>query len=193
MGSLYRPRGSRFWWMRYSVRGQLIRRSTKTTDRRQAERLLALRQAGVAPQPGDPDISHILGGIPHAPYAFFSGHVLKQLRGPLVYVFISTGRVKYVGASAGGLGRALSPSHHVLGSVNVHDGDALLYLPCATREEADRLEHDLIDLLRPEWNDGGAPEQLTQAEHLILQREALRSLDQRRQAATTVQPNGPHL
>jgi hypothetical protein len=40
MGSLYHQKGSRVYWMTYSVNGRRFRESTRTTDRAKAEDLL---------------------------------------------------------------------------------------------------------------------------------------------------------
>ena len=47
-GSLYKPRNSRFWWMKYYRNGKPFRESTGTADRRKAEKILSLRVGQVA-------------------------------------------------------------------------------------------------------------------------------------------------
>ena len=90
-----------------------------------------------------------------AEYLTISSEELRRLRGPLVYVFISQGGIKYVGMSKVGLGRALASSHHILKNVTITASDSLAYFPMATVGDAEMLEARLIKLLHPEWNNGG--------------------------------------
>jgi hypothetical protein len=162
MGSVYKRRmksgrPGRFYWIKYYRDGRPVCESSKSDDESVARRLLKAREGEVAASQSAA-LARAVARIPGAfPSRLFFGSALRELRGPLVYLFFSQGAVKYVGQSAGGLGRALVRSHHVLRHIPGGDGDALLYIPVATPEEAERLEQDCIAALRPEWNDGGAP------------------------------------
>ena len=46
-GSLYQQKGSAAWWIKYHRNGRSFRESTRTTDKRQANRLLAKRLAEI--------------------------------------------------------------------------------------------------------------------------------------------------
>ncbi len=160
MGHLYKVRGSSRWHFKYRVNGREIRQTSGTTDKREAQRLLALREgAAAAGKPLDlvATIGTVGAVVPHARYAFFAAGMLRDLKGPLVYVFLASGVVRYVGMSAGGLGRALAPWHHVLSKAVVGEADALMYFPVESAAVAETLEAQLIELLHPAWNNGHAP------------------------------------
>lgn len=79
---------------------------------------------------------------------------LNSLTGPLVYSYVRDGCVLYVGMSASGGARFLSPGHHQLGGVvGRMPGDSVYVWPCQFAEEAADLERRLIMELRPERND----------------------------------------
>jgi hypothetical protein len=55
-GSVFQRPDSDVWWIKYSRNGKPYRESTKTTDKRKADRLLKIRRAsalgGSTPPPG---------------------------------------------------------------------------------------------------------------------------------------------
>jgi hypothetical protein len=93
---------------------------------------------------------------PLARYSVLAGTALQEAQSPIVYMFIAGGQVKYIGASAKGLGRPFGP-HHRLRGIACNDGDALLYFPAPSWSEAQQIERTLIAAIRPEWNTRGVP------------------------------------
>ena len=87
------------------------------------------------------------------PHVDFRGADVRTLQRPLVYAWIRDKRVLYVGRSHVGLARPLSLSHEVMRSIT--DDDRLRVWPCDDSAAADRLEAQLIGLLKPEFNRMG--------------------------------------
>jgi hypothetical protein len=141
-GSVY-LRG-RIWWVRYKVSGREIRHSAATADETEARAYLARCVERV--KAGD-----LVGGIVSAlDGAAISGKLLISLRQPIVYAWIRSGAVLYVGCGEQGFIRPLDPRHHRLRDVRAED--EIKIWPCASRDQAYALEAKLIEDLRPQLN-----------------------------------------
>lgn len=158
MGTLYRYRGAKkgIWHMRYRVNGRVFRHTTGTANLTEARAILAQHEHAAALNKPVAALGLLTTAIPQVRYAILSGQALRDMKGPLAYVYVIEGRVKYVGMSRNGLERPLHTSHHLLGRIRATAGHSLMYFPVETVEEASRLEAELIELLHPEWNDGKA-------------------------------------
>ena len=82
----------------------------------------------------------------------FSGSLIRQLMGPIVYVVFRSDQAMYVGMSRQGVGR-FSPQHKAL--VRIEEGDSLQCFSMPDALSARRLESLLISRLRPAWNIHG--------------------------------------
>ena len=81
----------------------------------------------------------------------FSNEALNTLRSPGVYMYVLEDRAIYIGASEKMLGRALARNHHKLPELLT--AASLILFPCATYEEAKRLEKEAISQLKPMYNE----------------------------------------
>jgi hypothetical protein len=134
----------KIWWMHYSEYGKVIRRSTRTTNKEIAKKMLdAVR--GWHPAQALPEIM--------ARTTILAATLLKT---PLVYIWWREHACLYVGASTRGLSRVCHPSHHALKNVERTDQIELVYL--ATAEAAFALEKKLIASLRPKYNVTNKPD-----------------------------------
>jgi excinuclease UvrABC nuclease subunit len=80
----------------------------------------------------------------------FSSQQIRLMRGPGVYVYKSANGVPlYVGASAYGLGRAFGPSHPMR---EYQEDVNMSFIPCATKDDAFKLEVSLIREHIPRYN-----------------------------------------
>ena len=75
---------------------------------------------------------------------------IAQFKQPMVYVWWLGSHALYVGSSANGIARPFSNDHHVPAAYMEADRCELHI--CATGQDALRLEHELIDLLKPRLN-----------------------------------------
>lgn len=169
---MYR-RGS-MWYADYEEDGQRIRESLHTDDEKIAARRFAMRIRQSVPPALTDLIAQQASTIPLQWGAFTNQHV-RAMRGPLVYVYLQEGRIKYVGMSSCGISRAFAPTHHVLSKIIPGDTDAILYCSVKTKDEAENVEAYLIEILRPELN-GRRPIHTTN-ENLMTMRRAVESLE----------------
>src|SRR5262245_43669094 len=139
-GRVYR-RG-RVWWMQYSREGTVIRKSTGCTSRRSAERVLDAQLGNL----GRWDGRRRMGTWR------LNTEELQALRGPVVYILRSAGRVLYVGYSSQGLCRPLASKHHVLGQFDFDGREELIVHSCRSSQEAVLLEQRLIAQFHPSLN-----------------------------------------
>jgi hypothetical protein len=109
-----------------------------------------------------------------ARYSVLAGTALQEAQSPIVYMFIARGQVKYIGASAKGLGRPFGP-HHRLRGIACSEGDVLLYFPAPSWGEAQQIERTLIAAIRPEWNKSGGLRRATLRHQAVTPRRARRT------------------
>jgi len=83
----------------------------------------------------------------------FSGRVFRRLTGPIVYAFLQTNEVLYVGMSRNGIGRPAYPQHEA--ALARKKSDDVRIWTCRSLAEAKRLESFLIRKWKPAYNRFG--------------------------------------
>jgi excinuclease UvrABC nuclease subunit len=78
---------------------------------------------------------------------------IKDLAGPLVYIYFDERRPIYIGSSRFGISRPFSPQHHIPNLTT--NCTKLQLIPCETHEEALKLERALIRKFLPKFNIEG--------------------------------------
>lgn len=82
----------------------------------------------------------------------FSGSALRELRGPIVYLFRKGTCILYIGVSNNGLARALAPEHHIRALRDLDPNAVLDIYIFDTLEAALLAEREMISLHRPMYN-----------------------------------------
>ena len=83
----------------------------------------------------------------------FPAVTMRELLGPIVYVWVRGDRALYVGMSTRGISRL--GGHHRLVLTQIEETDALLVYPCQSAKYARTLEETLIRALCPSLNKQG--------------------------------------
>lgn len=81
----------------------------------------------------------------------FPNNEIYRLAGPIVYCWIKDEKYLYIGSSKNGLGRTLAPGHNASIKSLVIGAD-LEIIPCASIDEARKLESEMILKNNPEFN-----------------------------------------
>jgi hypothetical protein len=137
------------WYLDFHHKGQRhIERLGRLISRSVARELAGLARTRILRREALRQDTPVIG----PPQLTLAGAALRQAKSPMVYLFIRAGHVMYVGATGRGLERPLSSQHHVLKHVPGDEHDVLIHFPVATKAAAERLEHELIRALTPEWN-----------------------------------------
>ena len=86
------------------------------------------------------------------PNQVFTGQQILDSRGIVVYAWIREDEVLYIGKSIHGLARPLHPYHERLRDKDILPMDLLYLWHFSTREEAEKVELELIAQFRPKLN-----------------------------------------
>ena len=80
------------------------------------------------------------------------GTTIHILQKPVVYIWMRGEECLYIGASRGGLARAISIRHHVIGVKDHIQSTDQIYLYHVPERDIDRFEIDLMNELKPRYN-----------------------------------------
>lgn len=80
------------------------------------------------------------------------GTTIQVLQKPVVYIWMRGEECLYIGASRLGISRALSIKHHVIGVKDHIQSTDTMHLYHVSEREINKLELELINMLRPRYN-----------------------------------------